>query len=174
MYCQQLPKNAQLSDLLEIIAQLYEFDSAGVPHNSSVIDWSSASLCDLMLASLLRNTAMTAQFESLVDRGKIWMNKFKAMKPALKVRLLHLNVISDTAQASLLKLLFQSIVYGVTARVALHRWFFEFQRQLLRAFMKDDSALVSRTVVSAIAALLGEVTSMTNGVLSPMVRTPRW
>lgn len=102
------------------------------------------------------------------------MNKFKAMKPALKVRLLHLNVISDTAQASLLKLLFQSIVYGVTARVALHRWFFEFQRQLLRAFMKDDSALVSRTVVSAIAALLGEVTSMTNGVLSPMVRTPRW
>ncbi len=37
--------------------------------------------------------------------------------------------------------------------------------------MKDDSVILSRTVVSAIAALLGEVTAMTDGVLSPMVGT---
>lgn len=86
LYCQRLPKTAQLSDVLEIIAQLYEFDSAGLPHDCSVIAWSNASLCDLMTVSLLRNTSMTAQLESLVDRGKIWMNKFKALKPVLKVR----------------------------------------------------------------------------------------
>lgn len=79
--------------------------------------------------------------------------------------------MSHLSQVSLLKLLFQSIVQGVSARVSLHRWFFEFQRQVLRAFVKDDSVVVSRAVVSAIAALLGEVTSKTNGVLSPMVNT---
>ncbi len=85
MYCQHLHKNAQLSDVLEIVAQLYEFDSAGAAHASPMLDWSNASVIDLVLVSLLRNTTMMAQFEALVDRGKIWMNKFKAMKTVLKV-----------------------------------------------------------------------------------------
>jgi hypothetical protein len=52
----------------------------------------------------------------------------------------------------------------------MHRWYFELQRQLLRAFMKEDHSVLTQTVLAAIEAVLSDVTAKTNGILSPMVR----